>query len=44
MGFVVVGFALLDIAGWFLILYYGFPAILPGFFDPNPLQEITVVM
>ncbi len=44
MGFVVVGFALLDIAGWFLILYYGFPAILPDFFDANPLQQITVVM
>ncbi|NIN98388.1 MAG: hypothetical protein GTO49_26090, partial [Anaerolineae bacterium] len=32
MGLVVVGFALLDIAGWFLILYYLFPKIFPGFF------------
>ena len=44
MGLVVVGFALLDIAGWFLILYYLFPKIMPGFFTGNPLPEITVIM
>jgi K(+)-stimulated pyrophosphate-energized sodium pump len=43
MGLVVVGFALLDISAWFLILYYLFP---PEFFgDPNnPLPQITVIM
>ncbi|MFQ6673088.1 MAG: sodium/proton-translocating pyrophosphatase, partial [Candidatus Tectimicrobiota bacterium] len=44
MGLVVVGFALLDIAGWFLILYYLFPVVLPGFFVGNPLPPITVIM
>ena len=44
MGLVVVGFALLDIAGWFLILYYLFPKILPGFLGANPLPQITVIM
>lgn len=44
MGLVVVGFALLDIAGWFLILYYLFPKIFPGFLAENPLPEITVIM
>ncbi len=44
MGLVVVGFALLDIAGWFLILYYLFPKILPGFLGSNPLPQITVIM
>ncbi len=44
MGLVVVGFALLDIAGWFLILYYLFPKFLPGFFEGNPLPQITVIM
>ena len=48
MGLVVVGFALLDITGWFLILYYGFPKVFPGFveanFGANPLQPITVIM
>ena len=44
MGLVVVGFALLDIAGWFLILYYLFPKIFPGFLADNPLPEITVIM
>ena len=44
MGLVVVGFALLDIAGWFLILYYLFPKIFPGFLDTNPLPQITVIM
>jgi K(+)-stimulated pyrophosphate-energized sodium pump len=44
MGLVVVGFALLDIAGWFLILYYLFPKILPGFLGENPLPQITVIM
>ncbi|MCA9991309.1 MAG: sodium/proton-translocating pyrophosphatase, partial [Anaerolineales bacterium] len=32
MGLVVVGFALLDIAVWFLILYYAFPAVFPNSF------------
>lgn len=43
MGLVVVGFALLDISAWFLILYYLFP---PTFFgDPiSPLPQITVIM
>ncbi len=42
MGLVVVGFALLDISAWFLILYYLFP---PDFFDAaNPLTQITVIM
>ena len=44
MGLVVVGFALLDIAGWFLILYYLFPKIFPGFLGENPLPQITVIM
>ncbi|MDE0505906.1 MAG: sodium/proton-translocating pyrophosphatase, partial [Candidatus Poribacteria bacterium] len=44
MGLVVVGFALLDIAGWFLILYYLFPKIFPGFLGSNPLPQITVIM
>ena len=44
MGLVVVGFALLDITGWFLILYYLFPKIFPGFLAENPLPEITVIM
>jgi K(+)-stimulated pyrophosphate-energized sodium pump len=47
MGFVVVGFALLDITVWFLILYYGFPAIFPSSFISeavNPLPQITATM
>ena len=45
MGLVVVGFALLDITGWFLILYYLFPKIFPGFLsEVNPLPQITVIM
>jgi len=44
MGLVVVGFALLDIAVWFLVLYFLFPVILPGFFESNPLPQITVIM
>ena len=44
MGLIVVGFALLDITGWFLILYYVFPKILPGFLGVNPLPQITVIM
>jgi len=44
MGLVVVGFALLDIAGWFLILYYLFPKFFPGFLGTNPLPQITVIM
>ncbi len=43
MGLVVVGFALLDISAWFLILYYLFP--LEFFGDPtSPLPQITVIM
>ena len=41
MGLIVVGFALLDITGWFLILYYLFPS---EFFGGNPLPQITVIM
>lgn len=41
MGMVVVGFALLDISAWFLILYYLFPTT---FFEANPLPQITVIM
>ena len=44
MGLIVVGFALLDITGWFLILYYLFPKVLPGFLETNPLPQITVIM
>ena len=40
MGLVVVGFALLDISAWFLVLYYP----LRSFFGENPLPEITVIM
>lgn len=43
MGLVVVGFALLDISAWFLVLYYLFPV---EFFGDagNPLPQITVIM
>jgi K(+)-stimulated pyrophosphate-energized sodium pump len=47
MGLVVVGFALLDISVWFLILYYVFPAVLPESFisvAANPLPTITATM
>ncbi len=47
MGLVVVGFALLDITVWFLVLYYGFPALLPNSFvgaAANPLPVITATM
>jgi len=47
MGFVVVGFALLDITTWFLVLYYVFPAVLPSSFisvAANPLPQITTTM
>ena len=47
MGFVVVGFALLDICVWFLLLYYGFPVIFPQNFvsvAENPLPQITAIM
>ncbi|MBM3216153.1 sodium-translocating pyrophosphatase [Candidatus Poribacteria bacterium] len=43
MGLVVVGFALLDITGWFLLLYYVFPHSIFGT-EPNPLPQITVIM
>lgn len=38
MGLVVVGFALIDITGWFLLLYYAWPEA------SMPLSVITVVM
>lgn len=47
MGLVVVGFALLDISVWFLLLYYGFPVIFPDHFlslTDNPLPQITAIM
>lgn len=48
MGLVVVGFALLDISAWFLILYYLVPSLLPdgGFImaSGNPLPIITATM
>ena len=47
MGLIVVGFALLDITGWFLILYYIFPKISwigEDFLGKNPLPQITVIM
>ncbi len=47
MGLVVVGFALLDISAWFLLLYYGFPAFFPENFislTENPLPQITAIM
>jgi K(+)-stimulated pyrophosphate-energized sodium pump len=47
MGLVVVGFALLDITAWFLLLYYGFPIFFPENFisiAENPLPQITAVM
>ncbi len=47
MGLVVVGFALLDITVWFLVLYYVFPALFPNSFislAANPLPQITAVM
>ncbi len=47
MGLVVVGFALLDITVWFLLLYYVFPAVFPtGFISvaANPLPVITATM
>ncbi len=47
MGLVVVGFALLDITLWFIILYYLFPALLPNSFiavAANPLPQITATM
>jgi K(+)-stimulated pyrophosphate-energized sodium pump len=47
MGFVVVGFALLDITAWFLLLYFGFPVLFPENFisvTANPLPQITAIM
>ncbi len=42
MGLVVVGFGLLDIAGWFLVLTKIIPVFMPDFH--MPLSEVTVVM
>jgi K(+)-stimulated pyrophosphate-energized sodium pump len=47
MGFVVVGFALLDISFWFLTLYFVLPVVLPENFisvASNPLPMITATM
>jgi K(+)-stimulated pyrophosphate-energized sodium pump len=47
MGMVVVGFALLDITVWFLLLYNVFPILFPNSFfslAENPLPPITAVM
>jgi len=47
MGLVVVGFALLDITVWFLLLYYVIPAFVPDsllHFGSNPLPQITAIM
>ena len=48
MGWGVVGFALLDLSVWFLLLYYTIPSILPdgGFLMElgNPLPVITATM
>lgn len=47
MGLVVVGFALLDITAWFLLLYNVFPVIFPDNFlsvAENPLPSITAIM
>lgn len=47
MGLVVVGFALLDITAWFLLLYNVFPVIFPDNFisvAANPLPSITAIM
>jgi K(+)-stimulated pyrophosphate-energized sodium pump len=47
MGLVVVGFALLDITAWFIILYHLFPIVFPTSFisvAANPLPQITATM
>ncbi len=48
MGLVVVGFALLDITVWFLLLYNVFPVMFPDAFGflltENPLPTITAIM
>ncbi len=47
MGLVVVGFALLDITVWFLLLYNLFPILFPNHFislAENPLPQITAIM
>jgi K(+)-stimulated pyrophosphate-energized sodium pump len=47
MGFVVVGFALLDITAWFFLLYNVFPVVFPDNFislAENPLPQITAIM
>lgn len=47
MGLVVVGFALLDITIWFLLLYNVFPIWFPDNFmsvAENPLPQITAIM
>ena len=46
MSFTVVGFALLDMTLWFLLLYYVVPVIFPGALGTaaNPLPLITAIM
>lgn len=47
MGLVVVGFALLDISVWFLLLYYVLPAVFPDLLHGvggNLLPQITAIM
>ncbi len=47
MGLVVVGFALLDISVWFLLLYYVLPGLFPDLLhgvDGNLLPQITAIM
>ena len=46
MGLTVVGLALIDIAVWFLLLYYVFPNVFPDSFlaVENPLPKITATM
>ena len=44
MGLVVVGFALLDITVWFLLLYYVFSGFIDFLNVANPLPQITATM
>jgi K(+)-stimulated pyrophosphate-energized sodium pump len=44
MGLVVVGFALLDITVWFLLLYYVLGSVFDFLAVANPLSQITATM
>jgi len=47
MGLVVVGFGLIDITLWFILLFWAFPTFLPTFgvhWEPLHLSTITVIM